>query len=442
MLKCLLAATAAMLCLSAHAADGLAAASNASSSCQGTRWVAAWRSSPTDGVTPGDNSLVPLFVGPSQTFRSMLSPTGTGTFVRVQISNRFGLLPLVITAATIAKQASGAAVDPSSLATLHFSGLRSVTVPAGADLLSDPVLLPFGRFETLAVSLSTSSVLLAPTHHFLARQRSYATLPGVGDRTRDASGDAFIQVTTTRPLVIGIDTLAPAATGTVVTFGDSLTDGDQQRNVIKALTHLQIPTQDTATIDLNQRYPDYLARRLAAANRPLFVANAGIGGNLVRQNSLIPFGGPSALSRVDQDVLAVPGTTDVIFWEGINDIGQTPFLTTRQLTDAYTALIDRFHAAGLNVIQGTLTPSGTALLPTYRTPRALTLRREVNEWIRTRSPADAIVDFDAVVRSAADPDRIDARYDGGDGLHFNAAGYQRLAEAVNLATLRGRACTP
>lgn len=131
------------------------------------------------------------------------------------------------------------------------------------------------------------------------------------------------------------------------------------------------------------------------------------------------------------------GVGTVIWLEGANDIGQTVGLTAAQLEESYAEVIGRMQGAGLRVLQGTLTPMGSAALPSYSSASASALRMEVNDWIRTQSPADGILDFDAAVRDPTNPNIIDPRYDGGDGLHYSAAGYQRMAEAVDLSSLRG-----
>jgi lysophospholipase L1-like esterase len=59
----------------------------------------------------------------------------------------------------------------------------------------------------------------------------------------------------------------------------------------------------------------------------------------------------------------------------------------------------------------------------------------VNAWIRTSGKFDAVIDLDAAVRDPASPTRLLAAYDSGDKLHPSPAGYQKMAEAVDLTLL-------
>jgi lysophospholipase L1-like esterase len=393
----------------------------------GLRWVTAWQSPPTDAATPGDASLTPLLAGPfgqTQSFRVVLSPLGEGHTIRIHLSNRYGAAPVIFAAVSVAHRLRGAVIDPATNVPVLFDGSSTVTVGAGRDVVSDAVGFTVAPFDDLAVTVDVAEPGNIPTHHFTARQTSYATLPGVRTGT-DAA--AFTQTTTLRPYVVGLDVVSDDASA-VVTFGDSITDGFQGP--------ASLLPQDTATIDLNQRYPDYLKRRIDAAGLPFFVSNAGISGNRVCSDGDVPALGPAAGKRVDTDVLAQCGVGTVIWMEGINDIGLTSRLTVDRLAEGYTATIGKLHQRGLTVLHGTLTPSGGNSRPSYGV-LGQDLRRGVNQWIRTKSPADAVIDFEAAVRDPANPDHLDARYDGGDGLHFNPLGYQRLAEAVDLDLLAG-----
>jgi lysophospholipase L1-like esterase len=363
----------------------------------------------------------------AQTFRVIASPLGGGTMARIHLSNRFGSSPVVFTKVVMAKRIQGARIDPATSVGVTFGGQLNVTIAAGQDVISDAVAFSFAPFDDVAVSIAVDEPGMIPTHHYTARQTSYATLPDGGDHAEDADASAFTQSTTLRPFLVGIDVQTDTASA-VVTFGDSITDGFQgPPNLVP---------QNTATIDRNERYPDFLKRRIDAAGLPFFVSNAGISGNRVREDGLTPRMGPAAITRVDPDVLAQAGVGTVIWLEGINDIGQAEGLKAEQLQASYIDVIARMHAAGLRVLQGTLTPSGSSTHLMYGEPGQV-LRNEINEWIRSHSPADGVIDFDAAMRDPAHPNNVDPQYDGGDGLHFNAAGYQRMALTIDLSLLRG-----
>jgi len=401
-------------------------AASGQQACATGHWVSAWQAPPTDAASAEDPGLATPAYGPSQSLRLVFSPLGGGCTVRLHLSNRFGTAPVRFSRVRLARSLGGGAIDPASIMPVSFAGLYAVTLAAGQDLVSDPLRFPLSSLEDVAVSIAAADPGSTPTRHYVARQLSYATAPGAGDHADDADAAAFTQATASRPFVVGLDVLAPLATAAVVTLGDSLTDGFQGPPAT-------LP-EDTATLGLNQRYPDFLQRRINAAGLALSVSNAGISGNRVSQDGALPAFGPMALTRVDADVLQQAGVRTVILAEGLNDIALAPGVPADQLEQAYGALIAKLHAAGLRVVQATLTPTGNAG-PGFSSAAVVAEREVVNAWIRGSSPADAIVDFDAAVRDPANPGAIAAQYDGGDGLHLNAAGYDRMAGAIDLNSL-------
>jgi lysophospholipase L1-like esterase len=316
-----------------------------------------------------------------------------------------------------------------------------VVIPVGQEVVSDPVDLSFRAFDHLAVSVFLPGTTGAVTRHAQAKQRSYVTAVGAGDHSDDTSGTAFGQLiaaplfaTVTRPLVTGIDVLAPSSDAVVVALGDSLTDGDQRTAGFHEIG-----------IDEDARYPDFLARRLLADPRlGLSVVNEGIGGNRLLQDGFNQTAGRSIVSRISSDVLARSDVADVILVAGTNDLGQGG-VTAAQVIAGLREAVRQLHqpigscAHGLFVVIGTLPPSGGAV-EGGRYPDIGPLRGQVNEAIRTEHLGDGVVDFDQVLRDPAHPDRLLPRYDSGDHLHPSAAGYQRMAQAVDLATLRTTRC--
>jgi lysophospholipase L1-like esterase len=409
-------------------------------SCSNQGWLGVWAAAPsdasggTDDFDRYDMSMNPKSVVRDETIRAILTPTFGGSTARVRLSNRFGTVPVTFANATVARRASGPALVPDTTAPLTFAGDRSVTVAPGQDVLSDPVDFAVQAFEPLAVSLHVAGDVGKPTEHDVARQTSYLTPEGAGDHTGDVEGDAFTQHTTARPFVSGVEVLAPLSVGAVAALGDSITDGYQA-----------VPAgapEAVEGIDADGRWPDDLARRLAAADRPLSVLNLGIAGNRVLQDSAAggqpDVQGAAVIRRLDADLLTQSGVTTVIWLEGVNDLLFSPNATVEQLTGGYRDVIGRLHSQGLRVLLGTLTPAGG----NTSAPAGFdAVRQAVNSWIRQESPADGVVDFDAAVRDPADPTRINPAYDGSDHLHFNLTGYQAMADAVPLELLTNRACS-
>jgi lysophospholipase L1-like esterase len=415
-------------------------ASGAPRPCTATHWIGAWAAAPSDasqGTGPLDrvdasgNAKLPL---DNQTVRAVLTPSYGGRELRVRLSNRFGTVPVTFGRVTVARRSAGAALVDGTATPLRFKGKETVTVPAGQDVLSDAAALAFDALQTLAVDVYIPGDAGMPTEHFTARQTSYLTPQSSGDQTAETSGQSFSLSTTARPYVTGVDVTAPAASGAVVAFGDSITDGFQG--------YLPGVPETTEGLDADARYPDHLARRLGAAGVPLSVLNTGISGNKVLSdaNAALDVFGPSALKRLDADVLAQSAPTTVIWLEGINDLGggETP----DALVAGYEQGIARMRAAGLRVLLGTLTPSGgaTGAQSSYGTAQTNAAREQVNAWIRTQHSADGIVDFDVAVRDSADPSRLASAYDGGDHLHLSPAGHAAMAAAVPLDALERPGC--
>ncbi|MFP3713814.1 SGNH/GDSL hydrolase family protein [Puerhibacterium sp. TATVAM-FAB25] len=388
----------------AAAAPSPSASASASASANlskgdGPTAVVAWTASP-DRVR-GD------VVG--RTVRNLVRATTAGSDVRVGLSNAFGTTPVTFQAVHLGVSAGGAALAPGSDAQVTFSGARSVTVPPGSRVLSDPVDLAVTAGSTLAVSVLAAGDPGAVTGHRLAQTTSYVSEPG--DATTDVTGAAYTGTTASWFWVDSLVVDAPAE-GTVVALGDSITDGNG------------------STPGTDSRWPDQLAERLGTTpGAPdLAVANQGISGNRLLADGT----GTSALARLDRDVLAVPGVRTVVVLEGINDIGSGLVTDADALVAGYRQVIARAHAAGVCVVLGTLTPFEGAR---YWTPERDAVREQVNAWIRTSGEADAVVDFDAAVRDPSAPQRLLPAYDPGDHLHLNDAGYGAMAAAVELDEL-------
>lgn len=399
--------------------------------CSVPRWIAGWAAVPTDGVA----NLPPI----EQTFRIAVVPRIDGDRARLRLSNRFGLGPVTFGRATVGVQADGPAVAPGSLRPVTFGGSRTVRVPRGAEVLSDPVDLAVVRDQPLLASLHVVGLPGPATQHVLATQTTWQSPPLSGDRTSNLTGTGFLALppagltpalTQHIPYLSGLEVRGTASDGAVVAFGDSITDGFQG-TVLPVLPAAE-------PIDLHQRYPDVLAERIATAGLPLSVVNAGISGNQLLKDAAIPIFGDAGLRRFERDALDQPGVTTVILLEGINDIGQS-FAKPAALIAGYQEAIALAHGRGVRILLGTLTPNEGTLQPGYGVMGEAT-RSAVNAWIRTQTLSDGIIDFDRAVRDPARPTRILPAYDGGDHLHFSPAGYRAMAHAVPLDALAPASC--
>lgn len=370
---------------------------------QGREWVAAWRAAPQQPISGvSKNGFA------NRTLRMVIRPDVTGDAVRVRLSNAYGDEPVQFGQATVALQEAGPTVVGDSVRTLTVDGSDDFAIPPGEEVVSDPVDLRVRREQNLTISLFLPTASGPATFHRWAESTTYVSEKG--DWSDEPGGSPYQTPTPSWFFLSGVDISGPPVAGTVVAFGDSITDG-----------HF-------ATLDANARYTDWLGRRTPRHA----VVNAGIGGNKILSDKAT--GGESALNRLDRDLIDQLGVTDVIVMQGINDIAAGR--SAAEVIDGLTEMITRAHAACLNVIGGTLTAwEGSSA---YTTDREA-VREEVNAWIRTGGAFDAVVDFDAVTRDPDNRHALRAEYDTGGGhIHPNDLGYRAMADAVDLQLLTGK----
>jgi lysophospholipase L1-like esterase len=379
-------------------------------------WVGSWAAS--QQVPEPQNALAPADLHDA-TVRQVVRLSAGGGRIRLRLSNAFGTQPLVIDGVHVARALSpaGAGIDPASDHEVRFNGTTSVTIPAGASYLSDPVAMNAAPLAVLAVSFHLPEAPDRQTGHPGSRSTSYL-VHGSQSASADLAGAQKVEHWYQ---LAGIEVEAPATAGAVVTLGDSITDGHG------------------ATTNGNDRWPDKLAERLKGSG--LSVLNEGIGGNRLLLDGL----GPNALARFDRDVLAQPGVRTVVVLEGVNDLGtftrDAPASTeahaalVAQLIGAYRQIIERAHAQGVKAIGATILPyAGSA----YYHPDAANEadRQAINRWVREPGHFDGVIDFDRVTRDPAHPDHLRPDFDSGDHLHPSPKGYQAMADAVPLPLLR------
>ncbi|GAA3435061.1 SGNH/GDSL hydrolase family protein [Kutzneria kofuensis] len=400
--------------LAAAASIVLALPGTAAASTADTHWVTGWSASPVVGsAIPG--STCPAGTGlTDQTVRNVVFLSAGGDHVRVRLTNTFGTKPLAVDHASVAVQGSGATPVAGTMRELTFHGRRTLTVPPGVQEFSDPVPLRVTALSTLLVSAHVAGTTGPLTNHPFTAQGNY--LAG-GDATLAADAARFGD-TPCWMLADGVDvTPSAAVTGTVVAFGDSITD------------------TATTTGNANRRWPDFLARRLAALpGRTLSVANAGLGGNRVLADRPgQPYYGVAGVTRFQRDALGITGVRTVILLEGVNDIGYDA--SAGDIVAGYRRMIAAAHAAGVRIVGATLTPFGGSFLDT---PEHRQTWQRLNDWIRHSGAFDGVVDFAVTTADPADPFRMRPAYDSGDHLHPGDAGTRAMADTVDLTTLLGR----
>jgi lysophospholipase L1-like esterase len=382
------------------------------------QWVATW--------TASQQAPEPPFIGAkpaqfsNQTIRQIVHVSIGGTRVRVRLSNEFGSTPLRVGEVRIAQQLAGPSMLPGSDKEVTFGGRGSVTIPAGAPLLSDPIDIAVAPLSNMVVSLYLPDTVTANTFHSLGVQTTYVSSPG---NFSAAVTPPVAETTTSWFFLSGLSVLAEKRAAAVVAVGDSITDGY------------------ASTVDANRRWPNLLAERLQARSdlKHVAVADHGISGN----RTLNDFIGPNALARFDRDISGSPGARWVILLEGINNIGipgafglGSQQVSADDIIGGHRQLIARAHERGLKIYGATLTPFEGTTIPGYYSAAGEVKRQAVNAWIRGSGEFDAVIDFDKAVRDPANPGRMLAAYDSGDHLHPNDAGYQAMANAVDLKLFR------
>ncbi len=361
----------------------------------------------------GRGGFAPPTTLTNQTIRQIVRTSIGGSRVRVVLSNAFGTAPIEIGAGHVALRDKDTAIVASSAKKLTVDGASTFSVLAGATVVTDAVDLAVAPVSDLVIDLYLPKDLgVGPspvTTHNGASQTNFVS------ETGNHSGEAALPVSGRSGawfLIARVEVAAPAGTGAVVAFGDSITDGAR------------------STADMNNRWPDHLARRLAARKSAgVAVLNAGISGNRVLGDGA----GVSALARFDRDVLMQTGVTHVVVMEGINDIGiarANPSPSAADLIAGHKQLIARAHARGLKIYGATLTPYEGAA---YFSPEGEAKRQALNQWIRTSGAYDGVIDFDQVTRDPAAPTKFLPAYDSGDHLHPGDAGYKAMGDAVDLA---------
>ncbi|WP_419999907.1 SGNH/GDSL hydrolase family protein [Streptomyces boninensis] len=420
-----LAVTLAASALAAPSPPGSTAAPGAPDSATTThgRWSTAWAGSPVSGET--STGACPSAEGlRDQTVRNVVTTGAAGDRIRVRLSNSFGKEDLHVGHATVARQAggTGAALEPGSLRELTFRGKKSVDVPAGEELFSDPVNLDVKDLARLSISVYVPEATGPVTNHALGMQHSY--ISGAGDHAASADAAPYDTPITCMMLVDGVDVdRGRDADGTIVTLGDSITDGH------------------SSTLNADRRWPNNLVRRLNERPGPdPAVASAAISGNEVLVDRVPVYFGISALNRLDRDVLAQSGAKTVIMLEGINDIGAAS-ADAKSLIRGYQQIIDRVHARGMKIYGGTLVPfmgSNDQYGDDYGSAYGERQRQAVNKWMRTSGAFDGVIDFDKTVRDPAKPAYMLPAYDSGDHLHPGDKGYKAMADSIDLDMILGK----
>jgi lysophospholipase L1-like esterase len=409
------------------------------------RWVTSWTASAQGPYPTGNGSAQPnlslVFPVPAagardQSFRLIVRPDIWGSSARIRLSNVFGTKPITFDGIFAGLQLSGSAVLYGSTRSVSFTGKSSVTIQPGESMWSDAIMLPVtgvGQLagRKLAISFHVAGESGPMTWHAKALTTSYISRPGAGSKGGEEGEASFPFPTTSWYFLDAVDMMSPAETSAIVAFGDSITDGT------------------ASTLNGDDRWPDVFSRRVHAAfGNQYSVVNAGIGGNQVvgpaAYSATAPFsGGPSALQRLERDVLSLSGVSAVIWLEGINDFSRNGNATAEAVQAGMKEAVARLRAkiSGVRVIGATVT---SALGSANGTAEQDQKRKVLNEFIRKSGVFDGVADFD---QATIDPQTGGLRVEfvpesttggAGDKLHPNRLGYLAMGAAIDLDFLKAK----
>jgi lysophospholipase L1-like esterase len=365
-----------------------------------SHWVGTWACAPQ--LTEMAN-LPPSPGLTGNTLRQMVHVSIGGARLRLRLSNQYGTSAVSMSSVHVALSKGGGAIDAGTDKAVTFAGMPSLSLAAGQSTFSDAFDFNLKALSDLAISI-----------HFTSQSGDVTGHPGSRTTSFLQSGNAVTAASLASAaktehwyFITGLDVMADAESAAIVVLGDSITDGRG------------------STTDMNNRWPDVLAKKLQAnsATAKLGVLNMGIGGNSVLSGGI----GPVAIDRFDRDVIQQSGARWLIVLEGVNDLGGGADVT-QGLTDAYKTFVAKTHAANMRAY-------GVPILPIGGSSYAIgeSVRQSVNGWIRTSMTFDAVIDLDAAVRDPGKPNQLLGSYDSGDHLHPSAAGYQKMGESVDLS---------
>lgn len=362
------------------------------------KWVGTWATAIERPLNKNDMPRTSLT---DHALRQIIHVSLGGKKLRLQLSNEMSTQPVEIKSVYIANATdSGAAIEPKTAQYLTFNGKPSVTIEAGKAIYTDVLKYKLKPLQRLSITINYGQTPTQATTHRGSRTTSYIM---EGESTPTTEFKTMEKVEHWYNIA-ALEVEGNEKTRCIACLGNSITDGRG------------------TTTDKQNRWTDVLAEKLQGK---VGVLNLGIGGNCVVKGGLsLP-----AIKRFDRDILGQQGVTDLIIFEGINDIGgmkNDSEERTQQVIKAYKHFIDKAHARGIKVYGGTITQIKNT---GYWSDAQEKARQTINQWIRTAGNFDGLIDFEKAVASPQDADamRDDLKF---DDLHPNAEGYRLLGECA------------
>lgn len=362
------------------------------------KWTGTWATAP-QFTTEGNMPKMELS---NCAIRQIVHVSLAGKQVRLQISNEYGEAPLQIKSIYIADALDSCDINMKSAQFLTFSKKRAVEITAGKAKMSDAVKFDLKPSQRLSITINYGNGPKKVTSHPGSRTTSYIIKGESKPHTSFANGER-----TDHWFNISAIDVTAGDEGCIAVLGNSITDGRG------------------STTNKQDRWTDALTEALQAKDKPMGVLNLGIGGNCVVRYGL----GDPAVTRFDRDILSQRNVKALVIFEGVNDIGNSngnAETIAKELIDAYKTFIRKAHDKGIKVYGATITPFKGHSYFTFFHEAA---RQTVNEWIRTSTELDGVIDFDKLARDPQEPSRLQKDLQQ-DWLHLNAAGYKKMGEAA------------
>ncbi|MCM2428166.1 hypothetical protein [Streptomyces sp. RKAG337] len=400
----------------------------------GAAWTGAW-SSPTEGSFHYASSNFK-----DMTFRVAATPSVSGSGLRVRLSNALGFTPLTIDHTTLAGQSSGAVPNGVPGDLTFNGGSHSVTIPVGGEVYSDPVTAAVTAGKNVMVSFHLANeVVYLPEHAWASSGYMYVSAVGAGDHTADTTNTAFTGTGTMwgywTDVLTGIDVTTAGNQPTVAVTGDGLVDPNF--------------TGTTAVHAGTKRLSGALATALRT-NTQGVPAFGVVASGMETSQVAVDYGpgvDPALLSRLDRDILSLPGIKTVVVNSGLEDILVGTDDTT--LLTAYQTLREQLKAWGIKTVFTTLTPCrGYARCTDAVDANRLDTNSWISEQMEITAPYVDNVDAESAVAvpdgtSTLDPPALKlgagaapADYDSGDHVNLTEDGCQAVASAFDLNVLR------
>lgn len=365
-----------------------------------TKWTATWA---TAIEAPLAESDMPKTSMTNSTLRQVIHVSIGGDKLRMQLSNEKSQQPVEIKSVYIADTDGGKAIDQKTAKYLTFNGSRSATIEPGKAVYTDVAQYKLKPLQRLSVTISYGNTPVKATTHRGSRTTSYLAQGEVAPKADFAEVEKFEHWYS----IAALEVEAPASTRCIACLGNSITDGRG------------------TTTDAQNRWTDVLAEQLGGK---VAVINLGIGGNCVIRGGL----SAPASERFDRDILAQQGVTDLVIFEGVNDLSSIKddgAKTVRMLTKFYRLFAKKAKEKGMRVYGGTIMPFKNSFAYSETHEKA---RQEVNQWIRTAPDYDGVIDFDKATADPADPEALMENLQS-DWLHPNADGYKVMGECAAKA---------